>query len=437
MRLVNRKTAFWLLTIMLLVILSATGCEKKAGDSPTPAKGAVKEVKIGTIYSMTGAAAVTGIELMNGINLAAEIINGEYPDLDLPMAKTKGLPNLGGAKITIISGDHQGSAEKGMSEAERLITQEKVAALIGCYHSAVTATASQVAERYGTPFLNAESTSPTLTQRNFKWFFRTTPDDQMFAENFFQFLEDMKKKGLVKDPKLGIVYENTLWGTDVGKAENKLAKEGGYNVVSDIAYPAKSTNVSSEVQKLKASGSNIILQASYASDAILYMKTYKDLDYNPDAILAMDAGFIDSEYLKALGKDGYFILSREVWALDLAKNKPIVDKVNSLYKQKYGTNMNGNSARAFTGMLTLADAINRAGSTDPAAIKKAIEETNIPGSQLIMPWKGIKFDPATHQNVLGSGIIVQIQDGQYVTVWPQDAASKEIIWPMPKWKDRK
>jgi branched-chain amino acid transport system substrate-binding protein len=54
-----------------------------------------------------------------------------------------------------------------------------------------------------------------------------------------------------------------------------------------------------------------------------------------------------------------------------------------------------------------------------------------------MPWKGVKFDPATHQNTLGSGIIVQIQDGQYVTVWPWESASKPIIWPMPKWSERK
>lgn len=432
------KRSLWLVAAVLIVALAGAGCasqKKPAGQAQE--KPAAKEVKIGTIYPLTGAAAVTGIDLMNGVKLAAEIINGEYPDLNLPLAKTKGLPNLGGATVTIVSGDHQGSAEKGMSEAERLINQEKVAALMGCYHSAVTATASQVAERSGIPFLNGTSTSPTLTQRNFKWFFRTTPDDDMFARNFFQFLEDLKKKGTVKDPKLGIVYENTLWGTDVGKAENKFAKEFGYNVVADIAYPAKSTNVGSEVQKLKASGANVVLQASYASDAILYMKTYKDMDYNPEAILAMDAGFIDTEYLKALGKDGYYVFSREVWALDFGKKKPIVEKVNELYKQKYGSNMNGNSARAFTALLVLADAINRAGSTDPAAIKMALEETYIPGDQLIMPWRGVKFDPATHQNVLGSGIIVQIQDGQYVTVWPWDLASKQIIWPTPRWKDRK
>ncbi|MDU4962310.1 MAG: ABC transporter substrate-binding protein [Sporomusaceae bacterium] len=421
------------LALALGLSLAAAGCgsDQKAAKTDT-----AKNVKIGIIYPMTGASAITGIEMMNGANLAAEIINGDYPDLNLPLAKGKGLTNLGGASVTLVTGDSQAVAEKGMSEAERLITQEKVAALMGAYQSSVTATASQVAERYGVPFLNGDSTSPSLITRNFKWFFRTTPDDNMFSENFFQFMNDLKEKGKIKEAKLGILYENTLWGSDVGKAENAAAAQYGYSVVADVPYPAKSTNVGSEVQTLKASGANIVLQSSYASDAILYMKTYKDMDYNPDAILAMNAGFLDTEFLKSLGKDGHFIFSREVWALDLGKNKPLVEQVNKLYKEKYGTNMNGNIARAFTAVLVLADAINRAGSTDPAAIKTALEATNLPEDQLIMPWKGVKFDPKTHQNTEGSGIIVQVQNGEYVTVWPWKLASKEIIWPMPKWGQR-
>jgi branched-chain amino acid transport system substrate-binding protein len=427
----NRLCFF--LSLVLVVSVIVSGC----GSGQEKAKpGAAKEVKIGVMYPMTGPSAITGIEMMNGAKLAVEIINGDYPDLDLPLAKGKGLTNLGGAAVALVTGDTQALAEKGMSEAERLITQEKVAALMGSYQSSVTATSSQVAERYGIPFLNGDSTSPSLITRNFQWFFRTTPDDDMFSENFFQFMNDLKEKGKIKEAKLGVLYENTLWGSDVGKAEKASAKTYNYTVVADVPYPAKSTNVGSEVQTLKASGANIVLQSSYASDAILYMKTYKDMDYNPDAILAMNAGFLDTEFLKSLGKDGHFIFSREVWALDLGKNKPLVEKVNTIYKEKYGTNMNGNIARAFTAILVLADAINRAGSTEPAAIKTALEATNIPESQLIMPWKGVKFDPKTHQNTEGSGIIVQVQNGEYVTVWPWKLASKEIIWPMPKWGAR-
>ena len=106
-----------------------------------------------------------------------------------------------------------------------------------------------------------------------------------------------------------------------------------------------------------------------------------------------------------------------------------------MYAQKYKTDFNGNSARSFTGLFVLADAINRAGSSAPEAIRKALSETNIPGKHLIMPWEGVKFD-STGQNTQGRGIIVQIQNGEFATVWPFDIATKDIIWPMPAWDKR-
>ena len=74
--------------------------------------------------------------------------------------------------------------------------------------------------------------------------------------------------------------------------------------------------------------------------------------------------------------------------------------------------------------LTLAD-----------AIREALQKTDIPASGLIMPWKGVKFD-ANGQNELGQGIIVQVQGGQYVTVWPFDVATKPVVYPMPAWDGR-
>ena len=112
-------------------------------------------------------------------------------------------------------------------------------------------------------------------------------------------------------------------------------------------------------------------------------------------------------------------------------------KVNELYKKKFGIDMSENAARSFTAPLVLADAINRAKSTDAEAIVKALSETNIPGDQVLYPWKGVKFDPKSQQNIYATGTLVQIQDQQYVTVWPFEAAAKEVIWPFPVWKSRK
>jgi branched-chain amino acid transport system substrate-binding protein len=396
---------------------------------------AADEVQIGVIYPLTGAAASTGLELRNAAQLAADIINGSDRSLSLPLAGAGGLPNLKGARLKLVFADHQGNPQVGATEAERLITQEKVAALQGCYFSSVTATASQAAERYGVPFLNADSSSVTLTARGFKWFFRTTPHDELFVQNAFEFLRDLEKKKGVKVRKIALLNENTEFGTGAARLQEKYARENGYEVVEKVLYPPKSTQLTSEVQKLKAAGADIVMQSSYLGDAILSMKTYKDLGFLPTALLANDAGFNDSEFLKTMGKDGEAIISREVWALDLAAQKPIIEKANALLQARHQVNFNGNSARAFTGVFALADAINRAGSTRPEAIQKALRETNLPGEQLIMPWGGIQFDE-TGQNRKGAGIIVQIQGGKYVTVWPFALASKDVVWPLPAWDKR-
>lgn len=394
---------------------------------------AQQEIKIGVLYPLTGAAASTGAELKGALELAADIVNNGVKDIpDLPFSSGGGLPNLKGAKIKLIFADHQGNPQIGATETERLITQEKVAAVVGAYFSNVTATSSQVAERYKIPYLNPDSSSTSLTTRNFKWFYRITPHDDLFVHNFFEFFKDLEAKKGIKVGQVALFNENTLWGNETSKLESKLAEERGINVVKSISYPAKSTQLTSEIQSLKSGKPQVVLQSSYLGDAILAMKTYKELNFSPDMILANNAGFTDTEFIRTLGPDADNIITREVWSLDLAKNKPIIGQVNDLFRSRYKVNFTGNSSRTFTGLLTLADAINRAGSTEPEAIRKALSETNIDGKNTIMPWKGIKFDQQG-QNTLGSGILVQIVNGKYYTVWPFNMATRDVIWPMPKW----
>src|SRR5947209_13104089 len=92
-----------------------------------------KEVVIGAIYPLSGANAQIGIDAKQAFETALDIVNNKH-DLDLPLAKTAGLPGLNNGKIRLVYADHQGDPQTGRAEAERLITQEKVAAIIGCYH---------------------------------------------------------------------------------------------------------------------------------------------------------------------------------------------------------------------------------------------------------------------------------------------------------------
>ena len=398
---------------------------------------AQQEVRIGVVYPLTGPGASAGAEMKKALELAADVINNGAKGIPaLPFAAGGGLPGLNGAKIKLIFGDHQGNPQVGASESERLITQEKVVALVGSFNSNVTQTSSQVAERYKIPFLNPESSSASLTQRGFKWFFRTTPHDDLFVHNFFDFFRAMEIRTKVKTGTIALFNENTQWGNETTKLESRLAAEGGYKILKAVSYPQKTTQLTSEVQLVKSVNPSIVMQSSYTGDAIMSMKTYKELGFSPDMILANNAGFTDTEFIKTLGKDAEFIITREVWALDLAASNPLIKQVNDLFFERHKINLTGNSARTFTGLMTLADALNRARSTQPEAIRKALVATNIDGKKTIMPWKGIMFDK-TGQNVYGAGILVQIIDGKYHTVWPFEIATRPVVWPMPKWNARK
>lgn len=392
-----------------------------------------QEVKVGAIYPLSGQVAKSGEDTLNGIRLAVEIVNGKY-DLPLPLAKTEGLPRLGGAKIRLVAADHQGSPEIGASEAERLITREKVAALIGAFHSSVAATSSQTAERYGIPYITGESEATNLTERGFKWLFRTTPSSQTQAKDYFDFLSELVKTRNATIKRIAIIHENTLWGEEFAKSAKKYLPEyPQFTLAADISYPHGTPDLTSEVQRLVAAKPDVVLHAAYDAEAILLAKTYKLLGFSPQGTLAHGAAFVSSAFRNALKEDSNYFLIREHFSRDLAPQKPVLGKVAEMYKQRYGKDMDGTPARAFTAMMTLADAINRAGSTQPEAIRKALGETSLSAEQIIMPWPGIKFDP-TGQNTMSRGIFVQTQGEVPKLVWPFALASSQLVWPRPPWK---
>jgi len=392
------------------------------------------EIKIGVILPLSGRLAETGADLKHGIEFAVEQINS-----------MGGVKSCGGAKLVVVYGDSAGKPEVGAAEAERLITQEKVVALVGAYQSAVTKTASEVAERYHVPFLNPDSTSPALTQRGYKWFFRTTPHDAMFAEQQAEFIKWLNEKYNLGLKTYAIIHEDSEWGTKVAEAWRKYFDAAGFKLVKEISYHAATvTSLDAEIKALKAANPDVLLVASYVQDAILLVQAMKTNNFAPRVVLAQDAGFISPSYVQQVGKDGWFIMSREVFNWDLMEKIPRLKQVNEEYKRKYGVDLNGNSARDYTGIWVLYYALEEAckrASPDNleefrAALRDALASLEVPGDKLIVPWKGVKFDE-NGQNILGQGIIVQMmEDGKYHTIYPPEYATAEPKVPFPPWNER-
>ncbi len=392
---------------------------------------AADTVKIGVLYPLSGNAASAGQSAKDAVELGVEIVNGVHPGLGLPLAATAGLPNLGGAKIALVNVDHQGNPSVGQSQTLRLITEEHVTALLGAYHSSVALVATAAAERYGVPFLVADSVALNITQRGFKWVFRSGPIAPDFAKAYTGFLTEMKTSGRKID-SIALVNENTDYGTSVAASILEAAKNVGIPVAAQIPYNANSSDVSAQVLQLKDKKPDAVIFVSYTADIILYMKTLKSLDYLPPMIIGDDAGFSDPSFIPTVGDIAQGVMNRS--AFDVGKTGSNSDQVNALFKARTGRDLDDTSARWMQGFLVLAEAINRAGSTDAAKIQQALKATDLKPEQLMIGYGGVKFDE-TGQNTLASTYLVQLQGAAYKSVWPENRATAKLAWPMTGWRN--
>jgi branched-chain amino acid transport system substrate-binding protein len=392
---------------------------------------AAESVKIGVIYPLTGNAASAGQSAKDAVTLGAEIVNTAHPELkSLPLGATAGLPNLGGATIELDEADHQGNPQVGQQQTLRLITQDHVVAMLGSYQSSVSLVATAVAERQGIPFLVADSVAENITGRGFKWTFRTTPIAPDFGKAYAQFLTDLKKAGQKID-SIAIVNENTDYGTSVAASIARAAKAANITVAAQVPYNANSSDVSAQVIQLKTLQPDVVIFVSYSADTILYFKTMKNLDYLPPIIIGDDSGFSDPAFIPNVGDLAQGAINRS--AFDIGKpgsNSYIVDQ---MFRAKYGRDLDDTSARWMQGFFVLADAINRAGSTEPDKIQAALQATDLKPDQLIMGYNGVKFD-ATGQNTEASTFLIQLQGKQYVSVWPANLATGKLELPMKGWR---
>jgi branched-chain amino acid transport system substrate-binding protein len=389
-------------------------------------------VKIGVIYPLSGNSASAGNYSKMAIEVGADVINNGNADLAkvLPLAKGGGLPGLKGAKIQLIFADNQGTPAAGQNQALRLISEEKVAALIGAYQSGITLTASAIAERHGIPFLTAESVAANLTERGFKWFFRTTPVAIDFARAYSQFLKEQKAAGQ-KVGSIALVHENTEYGNSVASVIAEQFAKNALPVTQKIAYSANSSDVQPQVLQLKEKNPDVVIFISYTSDAILYAKTMKELSWKPGIMIADNAGFNDPAFVKAMASTVEGLVNRSAYSGGKPGSVPFI--FNELYKKKSGgDDLDDVSVRGLQGFLVLADAINRAGSTDPAKIQAALKATNLPADQMAAGYDGVKFDDKG-QNVLAASVVTQLQGGKYVSIFPKARATADVVMPYKGW----
>ena len=389
-----------------------------------PVQAADKVVKIGNIIPLSGPSASVGQQGKNAREMAVEEINA-----------AGGIKSLGGAKLEMLYADSESKPEKGVAEAERLISTEKVNVLTGCWNSAVTYPTTAVAERYGIPFIVPVSVADKITEQGFKTVFRIAAKDSWWTRDQFAFLKDMEKEFNAPVKKLAFVYENGDWGKGFAGQWKKLAQEGGYEVVLDEPYPSTATDLSPVVQKIRRARPDVLLLVSNAADAILLTNTLAEYKVKLKAIIASGGGHADPSFLKATGNNARYLFDIVEWETDV--NKPGAREANAKYKAKYGQNLTGEAVDAYLAVYVLADALERAGSLDPAKIRDALAATDYrSGRGMIVGYDAVEFD-SSGQNKHAALVMVQVNDLgkglERITVWPKNArrAGYTPVFPMP------
>ena len=388
----------------------------------TSAGAQKKEILLGSILPMTGGDPEPGFHVLNGRTLAVEKINAEG-----------GIKSMRGATIKFINTDHQGKPEVALAEAERLVRQG-VKIIAGPFMSGIALVLGQFCDKNQVLLVITNAVGYELTQQGFKYTFRHHFNNRIAVTDLFLYLDDVQKKTGIKVKTIGLLYENSIWGTTAAKFSREESSKRGWEITADLSYPMGLTDATMLITKLKAANPDVLMSCSYVADNILTMKTMAEKRYYVKSIISVGSGMMSPNFVKQLGK------SAEYWvgSAPSATNPklPGITQVNEAYLKRFGHGMPDLAVLGYHGIMCLREALEMAGSDDPDKLRQAYLKMNVPSGQKEnhnhYPWK---FDE-TGQNPSAHSMVSQIVDGKLKTVWPFDYAERDFVYPIPPWEKR-
>ncbi len=389
---------------------AAESATTTAGTTEPPAA-----VKIGSIHPLTGGLAGAGSRMNNAAAMAVDEINA-----------AGGIASLGGAPLELVSADSTGAPDVGQSEAERLIG-EGVSALIGTYQSSVTTNVATVAEREGVPLVIDVAVADSILEQGFTNVFRLQPNATSMGNNGAEYLSQLGD-GDIKT--VSYLHDDTAFGESVSAAFTEAAKEYGIEVIVDIPYPPfEVTDLTTEMSRAAAAEPDVIVITGYYNDGLLAARAAVDLDVDVKAVIGIAQGaFHTPQFVEDFGEDAELF-----WNSNYHFNSSDARVVSVLtkFEDTFGEAMDTESVLAYQAVYVIADALERAASSDPAAVRAALAETNIPEHFLAYPGP-ITFN-AEGENTNAQPTLMQVQGGLVLQVAPSDIGQTEPIYPGTSW----
>lgn len=373
-----------------------------------------QDIPVGHIHPLSGFLGFDGQELRNGLRLAVKEINDKG-----------GIKSLGGAKLKLLDADSEGKPELAVSAVERL-KREGAVAVMGAYQSSVTLVASQQAERLQIPFVVTVAVADEVTTRGFKYTFRVQPNAEQMAAQTVQYIKEIAQAAGETVKTIAYLHDDTAFGVSLSGHVVNFSPKYGMEVIIRVPYSPRAADVSTEVGKIKAASADVIMATGYFGDGVRVLKTMRDMRVRAKGIIGCGNGaFTHPKFVVELGSMTEHVMDGNYRA---NPRSPLAQKAFDHYRESFGADMGPSTVFAYQPVYVLADALERAKSTKPDAVREALAATDI--KDHILPQGPIVFGP-DGQNKNAQAAMMQVLGGKIVVVWPAQYSEANFVFPHP------
>ena len=410
-----------------LKVTGAAGVAATTFGVPTLLRAAPPTIKIGSVQPATGPLAVIGVGQRRGNQLAVDQINA-----------AGGIKSMDGAKLELLLGDSESKPEIGRSEADRLI-KEGAVVMTGPFQSGVALAISTLCEQRQVPFVMDVAALDKITDKGYKYTYRVFITVSGLLNGGIKYLKMVtESKGAM--PKRAVVCNTAdAFGKGMSGGWIKFMEKSGMpiEIVDRVEYPLGIQDLSAEVAKIKAAKPDILFPVSRPGDGIiltreLFKQRVKLMGiYGPGS-----PGWYEPDVIKDLGKLIDYVMVNVPW---INPNSPVYQKANAAFQKAHNKYLDTNSAYAYTGILVIADALNRAASTDPEKVIAAVKETNFKDHPVV--GGPVQFNERG-DNTGALTALIQVQPDpdllkRVKIVAPKEfAQSDKIVFPWPQLWER-
>jgi len=370
-------------------------------------------VKLGIVHPVSGALSYSGQQGRLGAVMAIDEINA-----------AGGIKALNGAKIEAVLGDAQSTPEGGNAEVEKM-NSAGVAAIVGGYGSSICLAASQTAARYDLPYVVDVGVVDAIVTRGLKNTFRFGPGFGVIAKTALDNLATINDLAGKPAKTVMIVHEDSAFGSGLAKLLNDQLPGRGFQVLDTISHPTPTRDFNNVALKIRAQDPDLVVPANYYNEYVLLARTMQQQRIRPKGIYSVLGGAASSyKFVKEFPEAAQYIMDCNHWfdprsAKSAALRKKVEEKGEFYTYEVY---MN------YSCILLVADALERAASTDRAKLITALESSTFSGH--VMPYGPTKF--VNGQNQGAAPVNTQVLGNDIQVILPESFASAKPVFPMPR-----